>query len=96
MATGSHSEVQIDNEHFRVTKWTIKPGGHIPMHRHDYEYVVVPLVTMSMHVANADGTEFVTDLEEGLSYTRTAGQEHMIVNHNPDGIIEFVEIERLA
>jgi quercetin dioxygenase-like cupin family protein len=41
MEAGSHGEVQLENEQFRVTKWTIDPGGEIPMHRHDHDYVVV-------------------------------------------------------
>src|SRR5699024_11215843 len=93
--TGSTSEVQLDNGIFRVTRWTIEPDGVIPMHRHDYEYVVVPMVTDSMHVRNADGSSTVADLKAGVSYTRAAGAEHEI--SNPDGTddVVFVEIERL-
>ena len=39
MSTGSHAEQQLENDVFRVTKWTIEPGGSIPMHRHEYEYL---------------------------------------------------------
>ncbi|MFC5337564.1 cupin domain-containing protein [Leucobacter denitrificans] len=95
MGTGSHSVVQLENEHFRVTEWTIEPGGSIPMHRHDYEYVVVPMVTGRMHAENSDGTEFVAELTQGVSYTRSAGQEHTISNRYSDENIVFVEIERL-
>ena len=93
--TGSTSEVQLDNGIFRFTRCTIEPDGVIPMHRHDYEYVVVPLVTDSMHVRNADGSSTVADLKAGVSYTRAAGAEHEI--SNPDGTddVVFVEIERL-
>ena len=91
----SHSEVQIDNGSFRVTKWTIEPGGHIPMHRHDHEYVVVPMATVTMHVVNADGSEIVSELKAGVSYTRPAGSEHRVENRNEAAIVEFVEIERL-
>lgn len=93
--SGSRSVVQIENEHFRVTEWTIEPGGSIPMHRHEYEYVVVPLVTGRMHAENADGTEFVAELTTGVSYTRSAGQEHTISNRYSDENVIFVEIERL-
>lgn len=40
MATGSNGEIQLEDDGFRVTIWTIDPGV-IPMHRHDFEYVVV-------------------------------------------------------
>ena len=96
MSTGSHGEVQLENEFFRVTRWTIDPGGAIPMHRHDHEYVVVPMVTDTMHVANADGSELVSELVAGRSYTRPAGSEHRIENRFSDEPVVFVEVERLA
>lgn len=96
MSTGSHSEVQLENEHFRVTQWTIEPGGVIPMHRHDYEYVVVPMVTDTMHVTNADGSEIVAELVAGHSYTRSAGSEHQVENRGSSSNVVFVEVEKLA
>lgn len=95
MTTGSHSQVQLDNEHFRVTQWTIMPGGTIPMHVHEHEYVVIPLVTASMHVKNADGTSFEAALETGVSYSRPAGSEHEISNTASTEPIVFVEVEKL-
>lgn len=96
MSTGSHSEVQLENEHFRVTKWTIDPGGVIPMHRHDHEYVVVPLVTDTMHVTTVDGELIVADLVQGQSYTRPGGSEHQVENRTSAEPIVFVEVEKLA
>ncbi len=96
MSTGSHSEVQLENEFFRVTRWTIEPGGVIPMHRHDFEYVVVPQVTDTMHVTTADGSEIVAELVTGVSYTRSAGSEHQVENRTSTAPIVFVEVERLA
>lgn len=96
MSTGAHGEVQLENEYFRVTQWTIEPGGVIPMHRHDYEYVVVPMVTDTMHVTNADGSEIVANLVAGQSYTRSAGSEHQVENRTSKNNIVFVETERLA
>jgi len=96
MSSGSHSEVQLENEHFRVTKWTIEPGGAIPMHRHEYEYVVVPLVTDTMHVTNADGSEIVAELVAGRSYTRPSGAEHRIENRGAESDVVFVEVEKLS
>ncbi|GAA2834818.1 hypothetical protein FB468_2396 [Leucobacter komagatae] len=96
MSTGSHGDVQLENEHFRVTQWTIEPGGVIPMHRHDFEYVVIPLVTDIMHVRNADGTEIEAALQTGVSYTRPAGSEHEVSNPHSSANIVFVEVEKLA
>ena len=94
--TGSTGEVQLENEHFRVTRWTIEPGGHIPMHRHEHEYVVVPMVTDTMHVTNGDGTEIVAELTAGVSYTRAAGSEHRVENRGEAHDVVFVEVERLS
>jgi beta-alanine degradation protein BauB len=91
----AHGDVQLENENFRVTKWTIEPGGAIPMHLHEYEYVVIPLVTETMHVVNADGTEIVAPIEHGVTYTRSAGSEHTVENRGAR-TIEFIEVERLA
>jgi beta-alanine degradation protein BauB len=96
MTTGSHGEVQLENDWFRVTRWTIDPGGAIPMHRHDHEYVVVPLVTDTMHVVTADGTEIVAEFVAGQSYSRPAGSEHTVENRGDLNPIVFVEVERLS
>lgn len=96
MSTGSHAEVQLENEHFKVTRWTIEPGGHIPMHVHEYEYVVVPMVNDTMHVVMADGSEIVAELVAGQSYTRPAGSEHRVENRTSASDVVFVEVEKLA
>lgn len=93
--TGSTGEVQLDNGIFRVTRWTISPDGIIPMHKHEHEYVVVPMVTDTMHVRNADGTEIRAELEAGVSYTRPAGSEHEVSNPGGRADVVFVEVERL-
>jgi len=96
MTTGATADVQLENEHFRVTRWTIEPGGHIPMHRHEFEYVVVPMVTDTMFAVLPDGGEIVAPLEAGVSYTRPAGSEHRIEHRGTGDAIVFVEVEKLA
>lgn len=96
MTTGSQGEIQLENDRFRVTKWTIDPGGAIPMHRHDFDYVVVPMVTGTMHVVTADGDEITAELVAGQSYTRPAGAEHTVENRGSRDPIVFVEVERLS
>lgn len=95
MSTGSHGVTQLDNEHFRVTQWTIEPGGSIPMHRHEHEYVVIPLVTATMRVENADGSVVDFPIVHGVSYSRAAGAEHTISNVDSHEAIVFAEVERL-
>lgn len=92
----AYSDVQIENEHFRVTKWTLPPGARIAMHVHEVDYVVVPLTTETMHVVNADGSEMIAELQTGHSYTRPAGARHQVENRNPEAIVEFIEVEKLS
>jgi quercetin dioxygenase-like cupin family protein len=89
------ADVQIDNGIFKVTKWSIDPGEEIPMHTHEYEYVVVPVVDETMHVTNSDGSEIVAELRLGQSYTRPAGAEHVVANRGTRPVV-FVEVEKLA
>ncbi len=35
--------VQIDNNHLRVTEWRFPPGAATGFHRHEHDYVVVPV-----------------------------------------------------
>ncbi|OJV27673.1 MAG: cupin [Actinobacteria bacterium 69-20] len=94
--TGSHSEIQAAGDHFRVTKWTIDPGGSIPIHRHDHPYIVVPLVTAAMDVTDATGQRATTQLRTGESYSRPVGTQHEIGNPNTNQTITFIEIELLG
>ncbi|KKI16753.1 MULTISPECIES: cupin [unclassified Leucobacter] len=94
--SGSHSEVQFENERFRVTKWTIDPGGHIPMHRHDFDYVVVPLLPGRVRIDFADGSSTEAEQVPGGSYAREAGAEHRLTNLSSTSPVLFVETERLS
>ena len=41
----ARSTVLIDNERVRVTEWRFAPRAATGYHRHEYDYVVVPLTT---------------------------------------------------
>ncbi|WP_460061446.1 cupin domain-containing protein [Streptomyces sp. YKOK-I1] len=83
--------VQIDSERVVVTKWCFAPGAQTGHHVHAYDYVVVPLVTGTVRVEDADGGREV-EMEAGVSYTRSAGVAHSLVNINAYEF-SFVEIE---
>ena len=36
--------VFVDNERVRVTEWRFAPGAATGWHRHEYDYVVVPML----------------------------------------------------
>ncbi len=83
--------VQVDNDRLRVTEWLFVPGAATGHHRHEFDYVVVPLTTGQLRLVEADG-ERVADLTAGLSYYRDAGVEHDVINASP-GEFVFIEIE---
>ena len=83
--------VQIDNETVRVTEWRFAPGASTGHHRHEYEYVVVPMTTGKLLLDEPGGKRYA-QLTAGQSYTRPAGVEHDVINAN-DFPFVFVEIE---
>ncbi len=83
--------VQIDNDTVRVTEWRFAPGAATGFHRHEFDYVVVPLTTGRLAVEGADGL-VKADLTAGRSYARPAGVAHDVRNANSFEFV-FVEIE---
>ena len=86
--------VQIDNDRVRVTEWRFAPGAATGHHRHEMDYVVVPLTTGRLSAVTAGG-EIPADLVTGRAYFRPAGVEHDVRNPNPFEFV-FVEIELKA
>ncbi len=84
--------VQIDNERTRVTEWRFAPGAATGFHRHEYDYVVVPLTTGRLKLVDGAGNETFADLRAGSPYFRNRGVEHDVVNDNGFEFV-FVEIE---
>jgi quercetin dioxygenase-like cupin family protein len=91
MAKLGTATVQIDNERVRVTAWNFAPGESTGHHRHELEYVVVPLTSGRLLIRDAEGERYV-ELEAGGTYSRLAGVEHDVINPGP-GHFAFVEIE---
>ena len=88
----SPSKVQVDNADVRVTRWTLDRGEATGDHRHEHDYVVVPVAPGRMEVTGADGTQSTSDLATGTSYYRARGAEHNVRNAG-EGALDFVEIE---
>lgn len=84
--------VQIDNDHFRVTEWRFAPGAETGWHRHEMNYVVVPMTTGTLKIELPDNEVMMSDLAAGVSYAREIGVEHNVINAN-DFEFVFVEVE---
>lgn len=91
MMQRAESNLQIDNETVRVTEWRFAPGAATGYHRHEYDYVVVPMTTGRLLLEEPGGKRYA-ELKTGVSYSRPAGVEHDVVNAN-DFPFVFVEIE---
>ncbi|MCO5176258.1 MAG: cupin domain-containing protein [Thermomicrobiales bacterium] len=82
---------QLDTERAIVTEWRFAPGAHTGWHKHEYDYVVVPMTTGQLLLETPDG-QMTADLVAGQSYSRGKGVEHDVINNN-DSEFVFVEIE---
>ena len=85
-------DLKIDNERTRVIEWRFAAGAETGHHRHEYDYVVVPMVSGRLHIVAPDGSESVSELSAGEPYFRSAGIEHNVINPGP-GDFAFIEIE---
>ena len=82
----------IDNPRARVIEWRFEPGASTGWHRHEFDYVIVPLATGRLKLLDADGNETIAELEVGVPYFREAGVEHDVINDNAYEFA-FMEVE---
>jgi quercetin dioxygenase-like cupin family protein len=83
--------VQVENERLRVTEWRFQPGAETGYHRHDMDYVVVPITSGTLLLETPEG-DVRSPLIVGKSYARLAGVEHNVINDNDHEFV-FIEIE---
>lgn len=91
MSASARPTVQVDNEHVRVTEWRFGPGEATGWHRHEHDYVVVPMTVGPLRARSAQG-ETMNELVPGQAYFRGAGVEHDVWNPNSHEVV-FVETE---
>ena len=82
----------IDNERVRVTEWRFRPGEATGWHRHEFDYVVVPVTTGQLHLKEPDG-ERTIDIVLGTPYFREEGVEHDVINPSETDDVIFTEVE---
>jgi quercetin dioxygenase-like cupin family protein len=91
MSGSARPTVQVDNDRVRVTEWRFAPETSTGWHRHEHDYVVVPMTVGPLRHRTAQG-EASADLVTGQAYFRKAGVEHDVSNPNGHEVV-FVEIE---
>jgi len=91
-ATGT---VLIENARVRVTEWAFaREGDNTGWHRHECDYVVVPLFDGRLRIEGPGGETQVAELRNGVPYFRETGVEHDVINANPFPC-RFIEVELL-
>lgn len=83
--------LQSDTPEARVTHWHLPLGSATGHHRHEYDYVVVPLTDGVLTAVTPSG-RVENPLRAGKSYFRKAGVEHDILNEGAADFA-FVEVE---
>lgn len=92
-ATGT---VQIDNGRVRVTEWRFRNrGDNTGWHRHEYDYVVIPMFDGTLEIDLGGGETTTAELRTGVPYYRDLGVEHDVINGN-DFECAFIEVEVLT
>ncbi|MCY3877909.1 MAG: cupin domain-containing protein [Rhodobacteraceae bacterium] len=91
-STTARSTVQIDNDRVRVTEWSFAAGQETGHHRHEMDYLVVPMTSGPLTIIDADGGRSVAQLTVGEPYFRPAGVEHNVINAWTDRF-RFIEVE---
>ena len=90
--TEATSKVFTDNDRVRVAEWRFAPGAATGWHRHEFDYVVVPMLDGKLRIVTEGGAETIAELEKGVPYFRNAGVEHDVINAN-DYEFSFIEVE---
>lgn len=83
--------VQIDDDTVKVTEWRFGPGAETGWHRHEWDYVVVPVTDGRLRLETPAGTT-EAELQLGRSYSRAAGVEHNVINIG-ERELAFIEVE---
>jgi beta-alanine degradation protein BauB len=84
--------VRIDETYARVTEWRFAPGAETGWHRHEADYVVVPLADGELLLEEPGGGSRKATLKRHAPYSRREGVEHNVVNANAYDFA-FIEIE---
>jgi quercetin dioxygenase-like cupin family protein len=91
VATG-RSVTSVDDERVRVTTWTFDDGQDTGPHRHEYDYVVVPVSGGTFEVVESDGGSRQMVQKPAAPYIGREGTEHNVINRSGREAV-FVEVE---
>lgn len=84
--------VTADTADVRVTTWTFGPDAGTGPHRHEFDYVVVPVTGGVFTVTDSQGRASTMEQVAGSAYLGTAGTTHDVANATGRQV-SFVEVE---
>lgn len=82
----------VDDDRVRVTTLTFADGDETGDHRHEFDYLVVPVTGGRFTVIERDGSTRELEQVAGVPYPGSAGTEHNVINASGRAAT-FVEIE---
>ena len=88
----AQSKVIADTDHVRVTRWEFQAGDDTGHHRHEFDYVVVPVTGGTFAVVDNDGATRDMVQEAATPYLGAAGTEHNVINQSGRTAV-FVDVE---
>jgi quercetin dioxygenase-like cupin family protein len=88
----AQANVVVDNDRVRVTKWTFQDGDETGHHRHEFDYVVVPVTGGTFVAIDNDGATSDLTQEPATPYQGRAGTEHNVINRSGRAAT-FVDVE---
>ncbi|MBO9419008.1 cupin domain-containing protein [Labrenzia sp. R4_2] len=86
------SEILIDDDRVRVSRFDFEPGAETGWHRHDFDYVITAVTDCQMVLEEPGGTSRTVTVAAGTAYRRSEGVEHNVINGG-DNPMSFVEVE---
>lgn len=82
---------QIENDRVSVNHLFFPAKAQTKWHRHERDYVIVPMEDAVLKMESADGVKDAT-LKRGQCYYRDQGVEHNVYNPN-DFDVTLIEVE---
>jgi beta-alanine degradation protein BauB len=75
-------KVIFENDAVRVWTFSVGPGGIKKMHRHDLDYVIVPMTGGKAEITTIEGKARLTEDKVGSIIWQDAGETHQLKNLN--------------
>jgi beta-alanine degradation protein BauB len=88
----ARSDTSTVDDRLRITTWTFEDGEDTGHHRHEYDYVVVPITGGTFAVTEPDGGGREMTQHAARAYLGRAGTEHNVINRSGRTAV-FVELE---